>query len=129
MLIYSRELLREKMIDAGILVVVMVFIGIYFPWWALAVPAGIYGFIRFERPRAVGLATLIAAVAWLAPALVQDFETGFRISSRMAKLLTLPSPVFFYGLTLFTAALLGALGSSLGAHARLATVRLTRPRP
>lgn len=94
------------------------------PWWAVAAPAFAYGFLRLkgEGWRMYVILALVAALAWLLPALLQDGAVGWRISGRIAGVIGLHSEIFggifAYLLTISLAALMTILGSSAGSALR-----------
>lgn len=96
------------------------FMGFQLPWWSLAIAPFVGGLalsFRSEASPVIWL-TLVAALSWIFPALVEDSATGMRISARVGAAMGLNSSVLAYvlliGISASVAALAVLAGRSLG---------------
>lgn len=90
-----------------------------FPWWTLAIAAGIGTLIFADRSSiALAAGAIGAGLLWLISALVFHSEFGGGIAGRIAELISLPSIFWTYLITLIIAAVVGGLGGLTGYYLR-----------
>lgn len=87
----------------------------FLPWWMIAVVPFVVAIFFQLRP---GKAFLISALAiilfWLVVILIRDIPNDHILSSRMAKLFSLPGYGLFIVVNLIVGALVGGLGGWAG---------------
>lgn len=101
-------------LDAAVLLGAFVAVESVLPWWGIVVPALLGGLWLSSRKRSVGALAFIGAVSWLLIAALKDFESGGRLSYRIAAVMGVENPVLSYALTATLAALLAGLAAQCG---------------
>lgn len=70
------------------------YLGMATPWWSLVIPAFLAGWLlKFS---VLHVAPVAALIAWSTKSLYHDLPTGFRLSSRIAGILSLEGFIFAY---------------------------------
>ncbi|MEX0720179.1 MAG: hypothetical protein WD059_05895 [Balneolaceae bacterium] len=102
-------------------------LNLFFPWWIIAVPGLIFGYLINEKPAAsFGWGFLALFLLWGGQALYIHFANDGILSSRIAEMFSVGSPFFVIlitgilgGLVSGLAALTGSLFKRKTAHSTL----------
>jgi hypothetical protein len=111
---------RDSVSSSEVLLLVIAFCvtGAFAPWYGVVGPAVVFGFLRFNARRVHLAVFTAAALSWLMAAFVRDAGLGFRASSRLGRVLGLPSSILVYIIILLIAGVIASLGSIAGASVR-----------
>jgi len=91
-------------------------LGYFFPWWVVAVASFLGGFLVFDKGGVAFLSGFMAiSVLWGLHALIIDQQNGAILSTRIAKLFELPSPILVVLATALVGGAVGGLSSMTGA--------------
>ena len=87
----------------------------FLPWWMIAVvPFAVVIFCRLRPGRAFLVSAAAIALFWLAVILIRDIPNEHILSSRLAKLFSLPGYGLFIIVNLIVGALVGGLAGWAG---------------
>lgn len=90
-------------------------ISLYLPWWALIIPAFIFGIWMLEREfQAFFIGFAAAGFAWFLHAAVIHFLNDAILSTRIAEMMGAGSPWVVLLITFLTGGILGGLGALTG---------------
>lgn len=111
-----------KFIPAILLIAVLSGIAEWFaPWWSLAIVAAVIAVAMKLRPGKAFLAGFLGiALLWLGVVLWRDIPNEHILSTRLAKLFTLPDHTLFIVVTVVIGGLVGGLSAWAGAQLRMA---------
>lgn len=95
------------------------FLQYFFPWWTLAIPCLLYGFLYSQR-RANSFGVGFAAIGalWMLSAAFIRFHSGSDLAGQVAGLFPGKSVVILFAMTSLIGALAGGLSSWLGYELR-----------
>ena len=89
--------------------------GTFMAWWeSLVIPAMVLGIFRYRRTGDFLKIAASTGSAWIIVSFVQDARTGFRVSPRIAGVMSLPSSLLVYFIMGLIAAVIGGLSAFFG---------------
>lgn len=100
----------------GLSLTALLYVGVGFllPWWGFVMPSALAGLWMAPRKRLPLWMGALGAVNWVFVAFIEDFGTGFRLSSRLAGVVALPSGALLYPILVLLAGSLAALACWTG---------------
>lgn len=108
----TRNALHETMILSILILITAFLLNLFLPWWSIAIPGLIFGYLLNEKPAAsFGWGFLALFLLWGGHALYIHFANDGILSSRIAEMLSVGSPL----LVVLITGILGGLVSGLAA--------------
>ena len=104
--------------------------GTFMAWWeSLVIPSLVLGLFRYRRNGDFLKIAAATATAWIIMAFIQDARTGFRISPRLAGVMSLPSALLIYLAMGLIAGTIGGLAAFFGKTLRDVNQKLRPVKP